>query len=377
MKKRLVVLVPLVLVVMAALLVVRKRLEIAALPRPTQSAPSIQTAAVSNGTLEVTAHFLGQVEPYYSADLSSRISGNILSIARREGDPVRAGEVVVLIDDRELSARSRAAATEVLATRQKLIGAQSAGQTQRAIFDRDTRLFAAGAISREALDRSRAAADGAKATVDAYEESIKGLTEGSEAARAQAAYAQIIAPFDGVVTQRWAEPGDMAVPGKPVVSIEQRSPYKVLVQVPQDAMGDMRRGGRARLSDGAKTLTVTVSRVYPALGTNILGSVEIVIPNSPFGLPSGSTVAVDLVTRTCTGTIIPSSALMRNAQGSFVWVVTDGTAHLRRVTELGSNDGNSAVQGPLKAGDLVVTGQENRLLGLKEGDRLNVAGATR
>jgi len=377
MKPRLVVLVPVVLVLVAGVILVRKKLEIAALPRPTQAAPSIQTAAVIHGTLEVTAHYMGQVAAYTSADLSARISGNVLAISKREGDPVRAGEVVATLDDQELSARARAAGAEVLATRQKLIGAQSAAETQQAIFGRDETLFAAGAISREALERSRAAADGAKATVAAYLESIKGLTEGAEAARTQAGYAQILAPFAGVVTRRWAEPGDMAVPGKPILSIEQRSPYKVMIQVPQEAMGGLRRGGSARLANGGKTLATTINRVYPALGANILGSVEVVTAASPFGLPSGSTVAVDLVTKSYAGTIVPSSALMRNVQGSFVWVVTDGIAHLRRVTELGSNDGKSAVEGPITPGDQVAIGQENRLLSLHDGDRLHVAGAPR
>jgi RND family efflux transporter MFP subunit len=362
-------------VLLAGVIVVRKKLEIASLPRPMQTSPTLQTAPVIRGTLEVTAHYMGQVEPYTSADLSPRISGSIITIAKREGDPVRAGEVVALIDDRELSARSRAAGAEVLATRQRQAGAQSAYDTQKAIFDRDEKLFAAGAISREALDRSRAAFDGAKATLDAYQESIKGLTEGSEAARAQAGYARILAPFMGVVTRRWAEPGDMAVPGKPILSIEKRSPYKVVIQVPQEAMGSLRQGGGARLSDGVQTLATKVSRIFPALGPNVLGSVEIVTEHSPFGLPSGSTVTVDLVTRACSGAIIPSNALVKSAQGSFVWVVKNGIAHMRRVTELGSNDGKSAVQGPLAPGDLVAIGQENRLLGLRDGDHLGVAGA--
>ena len=102
----------------------------------------------------------------------------------------------------------------MLATRQRLAGARSAYETQKSIYERDEKLFAAGAISREALERSRAAIDGAKATVDAYEESIKGLSMNSAAAATQAGYARIRAPFHGVVTRRWMEPGDLAVPGQ-------------------------------------------------------------------------------------------------------------------------------------------------------------------
>ena len=131
------------------------------------------------------------------------------------------------------------------------------------------------------------------------------------------------------------------------------------------------------LSDGARVLAATISRVYPSLGANILGSVEIVTATSPFGLPSGSTVAVDLVTKSVTGAIVPSNALMRTVEGSFVWVVRNGLAHRVPVTELGSNEGRSAVKGAIAVGDQVAFGQENRLLSLRDGDRLALAGAPR
>jgi RND family efflux transporter MFP subunit len=375
MMKRPVVWVSLGLLMIAGATAVRRKRAIAALPTPAQAAPTIQTAAVTHGTLAVSTHYMGQVSPYLSADLSARVSGSVLAVTRREGDPVRAGDVVAIIDDRELAARARAAGAEVLATRQRLAGALSANATQQAIFARDEKLFAAGAISREALDRSRAAADGATAAVAAFEESIKGLTEVAEAARTLAGCARIVAPFPGVVTRRWAEPGDLAVPGKPVISIAQRAPYKVLLQVPQEVMGTLRPGGEARLSDGSRSMKAVISRIYPALGTNVLGSVEIVTPASPFGLPSGSTVAVDLVTTTPAGAIVPSDALARSAEGAFVWVVRDGLVHRVAVTALGSNDGRTAVDGALVAGDRVVHGQEARLLSLRDGDRLADGGS--
>jgi RND family efflux transporter MFP subunit len=373
-RNRIILLIAAALVAGAILLVKSKIARIAALPKPEASLPAIRVAVAVPGTLEVFAHYQGDVEPLTKTDVSARISGNLVSVAKREGDPVREGEIVAVIDDRELLERSAAVEAEVLAARQRLAGARSAYETQKSIHERDGKLFAAGAISREALERSRAAIDGAKATVDAYEESIKGLSMNSAAAATQAGYSRIRAPFHGVVTRRWMEPGDLAAPGKPILTVEKISPYKVTVQVPQEEMEGLKPGGMAHLGYGGRNTNAAISRVYPALGRNILGSVEMVLPETPFGLPSGSTVGVDLVRKTVTGIIVPENALVRSDAGSFVCVVKEGVVRVRKVTLLGTGEGKAALTGDLAPGEQVAVGQENRLLTLIEGGRVTVAG---
>ena len=97
------------------------------------------------------------------------------------------------------------------------------------------------------------------ATVDAYEESIKGLSMNSAAAATQAGYSRLRAPFHGVVTRRWMEPGDLAVPGKPILTVEKVSPYKVTVQVPQEEMEGLKPGGKAHLGYGDRVTTAAIS----------------------------------------------------------------------------------------------------------------------
>jgi len=375
MKKRTLLVAVVVLVVGSGLLVVtRKQREIARLPRPVQGLPMVQTAPVTSGTLEVTAHYLGKLTAFTQADLSTRISGSILSVDRREGDRVSAGEVLALIDDRELVARTTAADAEVLATRQRLIGAQSAFATQTSVYARDEKLFAAGAVSRESLERSQTALAAAKATMDAFEESIKGLTMIAEAARTQAGYARIVAPFDGVVTARWMEPGDLAVPGRPILTIEKTAPFKITAQLPQEELRAVKPGGPVHVTSGDSTLATTISRVYPALGSTLLGAVEIVMPTPPFGLPSGSAVGVDLVTAAPTGRIVPENALIRTAAGSYVLVIENGIVHQRAVAVLGVAGGKAVLSGELAAGQQVAVGQENRLLRLADGSAVTAAG---
>ena len=375
--KRIVIFVLAAVLLIAAgfLLVEKKKGELARLPTPQAPAPTVQVAPVSQGTLELTAHYLGSIEPFTRSDLSARISGNILTISKREGDSVRQDETLVTIDDRELLDRAVAVDAEVLATRQKLAGAQSAYTTQKAVYERDVALHKAGAVSQEALERSRAAVDGAKATVDAYEESLKGLAMNTAVAKTQAGYARITAPFSGVVSRRWSEPGDLAAPGKPILTIEKTSPYKVLAQVPQEELSGIRPGTSVRLTNGSQAIAATVNRVYPALGKNLLATVEVLTKSSPFNLPSSATVGFDLVSRKVEGLIVPDQAVVRSAQGAFVYLVKDGVVRIMPVKLLGMANGKAAISSELPLGAQVAVAQENKLLTLSEGSKVTLVEA--
>ena len=94
MKRNLLILVVLVLAGVALVLVKKKKQGLADLAKPAAIAPVVAVQTVQQGALEVTRSYLGRLEAQTSADLAARISGHILSITKREGDTVRAGEVV-------------------------------------------------------------------------------------------------------------------------------------------------------------------------------------------------------------------------------------------------------------------------------------------
>ncbi len=371
MKRNILIAVICIVAIAGVAIVALKARKIAALPKPQVVPPAVQAALAVKGSLEITTHYLGSIEPFTRSDLSARISGNIVSISKREGDLVRQGEELIVIDDRELVDRSTAVQSEVLATQQKLAGAKSAYETQKSVYDRDVALLKIGAISQEALERSRATLDGVKATVEAYEESIKGLSMNSAVARTQAGYAHITAPFTGIVSKRWADPGDLATPGKPLLTIEKTSTYKVLAQVPQEDLAEIRRGTRVYLTSGERSIEATINRVYPALGKNMLATVEVLTRTSPFNLPSASTVGFDLVTRRVKGLIVPDQAVVKTDKGTFVYQVKDGLVQIVPVTLLGMGNGKAAISG-VEPGDQVAVAQENKLLTLAEGSKVTL-----
>ncbi|MDD5169793.1 MAG: HlyD family efflux transporter periplasmic adaptor subunit, partial [Syntrophales bacterium] len=173
------------------------------------------------------------------------------------------------------------------------------------------------------------------------------------------------------VVKRWSEPGDLAVPGKPVLTIEKPSPCKVVIQVPQEEIRRIRKGTKAYLRTDRQSMTTAVSRVHPSLSKNLLGSVEIILSSAPFSLPSGSSIGVDFVTNEVTGFIVPDNALVKTAQGTFVYLIDKDVVRVCRVDSLGTGMGRTAVSGQLNAGNMVAVGQENKLLGLADGRAVN------
>jgi RND family efflux transporter MFP subunit len=376
MKKKLIIIIVILVLTIAGLVVVKhKRAEIAKLPKSASQPMAVDTAVARKGNLEILSHQIGEIQSYTSAELSPRITGHILSINKREGDLVKKGEVVCEIDNREFIDRTAAIQAETSATRERFTGAKSLYETQRSITDRDEKLFIAGAISKEALERSHAAMDSAKAAVDAYEENIKGLEKNTDAAMLQSDYARLKAPFSGIITKRLAEPGDLAMPGKPVLVIDQQMPLKVTAQVPQELVKILRSGAKVYLTNGTERLDAKIAKVYPALGKNFMGSVEMIFDQSPFGLPAGATVGIDIVTAEVNGIIVPENAIVHTSKGYFIYVVEPGnTIKIKQVEFLGSESGMTAIKGDLAEGLVVAVAQENKLLSLTDGLKVGTGG---
>ena len=112
-----------------------------------------------------------------------------------------------------------------------------------------------------------------------------------------------------------------------------------------------------------------VNRVYPALGKNMLATVEVLTHLAPFGLPSSATVGFDIVTKKVEGLIVPGPGRGKSSQGAFVYLVKDGVVQIRPVKLIGTGNGKAAITCDLAPGEQIAVAQENKLLTLTEGCR--------
>ncbi len=368
MKKIVAVIVVLILI-FGAVMVVKKRKAAIEKTSPVASYPlPVEAALVKEGSISLSSHYLGTVVPVQYADVSPRITGNLLSVTVREGDRVSKGQLLATIDDRTLREKESAQALEIAATEAQLAGAKSLYETQQAVYARDEMLQKEGAISLEARQRSRAQRDAAVAQVKSLEEKIKALGNIYQAATVETSYAQLNSPLDGVIAKRLQEPGDLAVPGRPVLRVEGLSAFKVVVHIPQVDMLLIKKGGRATLIDGQKKKHALISRIHPAMAAGTLGTIELDVRDRPFNIPSGGSVGVDVTTGTIDqGIIIPLNALLEHQKGSFVYKVENGKAKVVSVQVMGKNGEAAVVKGDIKKGEMVILGDEGKLLRIADG----------
>ncbi|MGB9712102.1 MAG: efflux RND transporter periplasmic adaptor subunit [Dissulfurimicrobium sp.] len=365
MKKIIAILVALVLIGGAIFVIKKKKDMIARTPAVAAYPLPVEAAVATRGDFEISSHYLGTIQPFNYADIAPRITGSIISVRVREGDVVHKGDVLVIIDDRELREKEQAQALQVAAARSQLAGVKSACETQQAIFERDETLYKEGAISKEAFERSRAQRDLAVAQVKSLEDNINALQNIQRAQAVETSYAVLSSPMDGVVAKRLAEPGDLAVPGRSIVRVEGTDRFKLVVQIPETEMPLMKKGGKVVLSNGKDSFNALISRVYPAVGTGTLGSIEIDLTKRPFDCPSGGTVGVDVITGDIpNATIVPLNALLEDQSGSFVYKIEVNNIKVLKVAVLGKNADHAAIRGDIKDGDMVVTGDEGKLMRL-------------
>jgi RND family efflux transporter MFP subunit len=369
MKKKIIIIVVVVLLLIGAVVVIKnKKAHIAKTPAVAAYPLPVEVAGAREGSILTTSHYLGTLVPYQFAEVAPRITGNILTVMVREGDRVHKGQLLAAIDDRTLKEREAAQELDIIGTEAQIAGAKSLYETQQGIFGRDEMLYKETAISREAFDRSKAQRDAAYAQLISLEEKVKSLRKIYNASVVETSYARLGSPFDGVVAKRFQEPGDLAVPGKPVVRIEGPSQCKIVVQIAQSEMELMKKGGPVVLADGKNKMEAMISRVYPAVGGSALGIIEIDRSNRPFGLPSGAGVGVDVVTgKTAAGVVVPLRALLENQRGSFVYKVEGDKIKVIKVRVLGKNNDYATITGEIKGGEVVAVGDEGKLLRLDNG----------
>lgn len=365
MKTKLIGIALVLLLVLAGVLVVaHKKAELAELPLPSETALTVKTARATRGTFPATQRFLATLSAKESAKLAPRLTGHLLEVRVREGAIVKKGELLAVLDKRQEQDR-------VAELRADLAASRTALATQEAIYQRDRSLFHAKAISQEALDQSLAVRDSADARVTSAEESLR-------SAQTELSYTRIAAPFDGVITERLADPGDLALPGRAILAMEApERGYFVSVKVPQDLFPKLEVGGEALLPPPTETgqaLSTRISRIHPALRQGTLATVEIDMDSRPFGLPTGATLDVDLVTDMHEGWRVPVGAVLENTKTAYVFcVVSDGTIHVERVSLLASGPNWDIVSGELPADAEVVVALESALLRLHEGQKVAIA----
>jgi RND family efflux transporter MFP subunit len=359
MKKRLPIIV-IILIIAAALISVRvmrmKEKNGAPLLRPVPMA--VHTAPVDRQTVSSGRHVLGEVLGTDEANVAPRIMAPVVEVRVHEGDTVTAGQILAVLDKREQE-------DAVDAARDGIEAARTAAEAQRNATARDKTLHDAKAISQEQWERSRALASAADARLAAARKDLK-------VAETRLSYTELTAPVSGVVARRLVDPGDLAVPGKPVLDVVRQDDVKVRAKLPQGDRARLQVGQPVTLTAGAEVLTAPVSRIFPAADSDHLVTFEVDLDCPPASFVAGATVGMDIAFTAAAGLSVPDAALLEGESGNWVFKVRDQKVHPVAVHVLSAGSEAVAVSGDLSVGDLVVVARPSRLMMLSEGEAVQV-----
>jgi multidrug efflux system membrane fusion protein len=323
-------------------------------------AVSVAIAQVQRQDVPVYLSGLGSVTAFNTANIKSRVDGQIMKVNFREGQNVKKGDLLIEIDDRPFQAQLDQMQAQLFRDQAQLRDAQLNLQ-------RYTALIPSGSIAQQQVDTQKALADQLEGTVRTDQAQI-------ENAKLQIVYCHITAPFDGRVGLRQVDPGNIvhAADSNPMLILTQLQPIAVIFTLTEDVLPSvaqhMRKGtlevdafsrdDQTKLATG-KLLTID-NQIDPTTGT---AKLKAVFDNKDNALWPNQFVNADLLLETRkNSTVVPTAAILRGPQGTFVYAVNpDKTVQDRQVTVSLTQGNTTVITTGLNPGDTVVTDGQDKL----------------
>jgi len=372
------------LLFVALFLIVRNRYGKAPAEQPRAAA----VVAVTRGNLASSLSVAGQFQPYQLVDLHAKVSGYIRWIKVDIGDRVRQGEVLATLEVPELQNQVEGAQAEVRHSQSDITRAQSevvsAESTYSAVHAEYTRLEEAskerpGLIAEQELDDARAKDQQAAAQVGVAKASLDAMQQQLGVSRAthsrfetMSRYEQIVAPFTGVVTKRYADTGTLIQAGQdnntntlPVVQVAESDLLRLRMPVPESDVPNIQVGGEVEVKVNAtgRTFTGKIIRFSRALDTNTRTMLtEVDVPNRDLSLSPGMYAETTIQLQQKNDALtLPAQAVVQSGDQSYVLVV-DATNHVeKRNVTLGIQTSNRVeITSGLQAGDNVIAAGQAR-----------------
>lgn len=362
--------------------------------------PRVRTTLVVKRDLEQHVVASGRVWVPTRVQVSAQVPGLVVTVGALEGQHVKAGDLLVQIEDAEaraIVAQARAAVAQAgarvdqlrrvgaIVTTEGLRQAETNLERAQSELDRTSRLAASGTVSTRELDDARRAVETARAQKNAAEaQQLSSAPLGADSrvaltallqAQAQLTGADIrltqtrlVALQDGVVLARSVEPGDVVQPGRTLLVMAVDSDVQVVFQPDERNLANMRLGQGARASADAypqQVLDGEVSYIAPSVDPQ-RGSIEVRlrVPGAPRTWKPDMTVSVDLLVATKPGALTLKSSAVRGAttEHPHVLVLRDGRAARSDVTLGIRGEGTIEITSGLDEGAEVIVADGNALL---------------
>jgi RND family efflux transporter MFP subunit len=299
--------------------------------------PQVAVIKVAPQSVAVGFEFDGVVEPVKQSTVSAQTSGRIVRLAVAAGDRVRAGQLLATIDDSETQTGLQRSQAQVAQAEAELRNAQ-------ANFRRTRDLQAQGFLSSAALDTAEASlksAQAARAQATAGERQ-SALTQG---------FTRVTAPYDGWVRETQAQAGDLALPGKPILTLYAPAPLRAVVHVPLSrsaaaraaAVVEVRIAGSSESGAWIKPVAREVLPAADAVAQTLEWRLELP-PAATAQVSPGQQIRVRFSGSEAVRMLVPATAVLRRGELTAVYVASGQAAFVLKAVRLGADHGAAGVE---------------------------------
>jgi RND family efflux transporter MFP subunit len=351
-------------------------LEVAATTRQSQTLiPDVRVAAVRASDSKIIVTLPATTTAFEAANIFARTSGYIEKRHVDIGDRVKAGALLVEITAPELDHQITQANATLAQYQSALRQTEASRNLAQVTNARDSNLVKQGWLTRQQGDNDRLTLEAQQAAVGVAQSNIAAQAAQIRVLEQEKAYQRVVAPFDGVITQRNIDNGSLVQSGSTFMfTLMHPDIIRTQLFVPQDEAFGLGPGVDAvvRVPEiPARTFAGKVTRVATALqpGSRTLLT-EIDVPNPDGALSPGIYCTVELfIPRKTPSMIIPADAVVFDRDGLHVAVVQNGTAHLQKITIARDFGTEVEVHDGVRPGDQVIL---NPMVNLTEGSKIAV-----
>jgi RND family efflux transporter MFP subunit len=335
-------------------------------PRQDDKRPHVEVSPPTRKTIYRRLNVPGEVRANQEVGIFSRVQGYLERVFVDRGSWVKAGDPLFKLSVPELERQLEKEQADLALCAPTIARDEATVAWRESTFKRiqEVSQKAPDLVTQESFDDAKGRLDLARAELELTRAREAGLKAAAEKTRAMIGFASGAAPFDGVITERWADPGDLVQPGQTkMLHLMQADPIRIRIHVPGPDVRFVRPDSKARIRFDelpGKEFEQTVSRLFWALRTATKTmAVEIDLANPDRSVRPGmfAHVSLELDARP-NALVLPAAALVSEKKKTFVFVVRDGVAKKVPV-KLGYDSGVEfeAAEGVSEADEVIVSGK--------------------